>query len=185
MTIVALCALFGGDARAQSHEMVMHHGVPSRVVDDQRVGPYLASVWIEPEVGDGTVYVMLDAADGLPFTPPSAVLVAFVPTSGRLAEVVQEAHPEPLRGQHGGRYMTKLTFDRPDRWKVRVIVDGSAGGRQLAMHVESASNASLGRLGVILGSIPFLLVGFVYWRSCLARRRSPRPLATAPALLDR
>lgn len=178
---LALCAMFGGRAGAQPHEMMEHHGVPSRVLADRPVGPYLASVWIEPEIGDGTVYVMLDAADGLPFTPPSAVRVAFAPASGRFGEVVHQAHLEPLPGERGGRYMTKLMFDRPEQWNIRVLVDGSAGGGQLAMQVESTANASLGPLGVILGCIPFILVGFVYWRSSLARRRATRTLDPRPA----
>lgn len=168
---LAMCAVFGDRALAQSHEMMMHHGVPSRVVADRRVGPYVASVWIGREVGDGTVYVMLDAADGLAFTPPSAVRVAVVPTSGRLAEVVHEAQPQAARAQRGARYMANVMFDRPERWNMRVIVEGSAGGGEVVLPVESTSNASLGAVGVILASIPFVLVGFVYWRSWHARRR--------------
>lgn len=151
--------------------MMHHHGVPSRVLSDEHVGPYVASVWIEPEVGDGTVYVMLEAADGLVFTPPSAVRVALAPTSGRSAEVVHVANPEPLAGNAHAQYVATVMFDRPERWNVRVIIDGSAGGGELATQIDSTSNASFGPLGVILGSIPFVLVALVYWRSSLARRR--------------
>jgi hypothetical protein len=167
---LALCAVFGDRALAQADEMRMHHGVPSRVVADQRVGPYIASVWIESDVGEGTVYVMLDAADGLAFTPPSSVRVALAPTSGRLGEVIHVSQPEFVRGGRGTRHMTKVMFDQPQRWNVRVIVEGPAGGGQLTTQVESTSNASLGPLGVILASIPFVLVAFVYWRSWVARR---------------
>ena len=169
--VLALGAVFGDTAFAQSHEMMMHHGVPSRVVANQRVGPYAASLWIEPEVGDGAVYVMLDAADGVTFTPPSAVRVAIAPTSGRIGEVAQQAHLEPERAGAAARYMTHLMFDRADRWNVRVIVDGPAGGGQLVTAVESTTNASMGLFGVSLASTPFLLVAFVYWRAGMARRR--------------
>ena len=169
---LALCAVLGDSALAQSHEMAMHHhGVPSRFVAGQRVGPYVASVWIEREVGDGMVYVMLEAADGRVFTPPSAVRVTLVPVSGRLGEVVREAHPETLRGVSSARYVTEVPFDRPELWNLRVTVEGSAGGGEIVSQVESTSNAALGPLGVFLGSIPFVLVGFVYWRSSLTRRR--------------
>lgn len=168
---LAMCAVPGGRAHAQSHEMMMHHGVPSRVVANQRVGSYVASIWIGREVGDGTVYVMLDAADGRAFTPPLAVRVALVPASGRVAEVVHEAHPEPARAEAGARYLTNVMFDRPERWNMRVIVESPAGGGELALPVESTANASLGAAGVILASIPFVLVAFVYGRSWHARRR--------------
>lgn len=179
---LALCAAFGHSALAQSHEMMMHHGVPSRVIADQRVGPYVASVWIERDVGDGMVYVMLDAADGLAFTPPYAVRVALVPTSGRFGEVVNEAHAEPQRAGPGARYMTKVMFDRPERWNIRVMIEGSAGGGVLASQVESTANAAVGPVGVLLGSIPFVLVGFVYWRTSLVRRRTSLALSPAPRL---
>ncbi|HKW46579.1 MAG TPA: hypothetical protein VJN70_04010 [Gemmatimonadaceae bacterium] len=167
---LALCAVCGDSALAQSHEMMMHHGVPSRIVADQRVGPYIASVWIERDVGDGAVYVILDAADGVSFIPPSAVRVALVPTSGRIPEVVNDAHPELVRGSREARYMTTVMFDRPERWNLRVSVEGSAGGGQLVSQVESTSNAALGPLGVFLASTPFVLVAFVYWRARRARR---------------
>ena len=171
-TALALCVIVGDRALAQSHEMMMHHGVPSRVVANQRVGPYVASLWIEPEVGDGTVYVMLDAANGVSFIPPSTVRVAATPSSGRIDEVVHEAHFAPLRAGSGARYMTKLMFDRPELWNVRVIVEGPGGGGQFVTQVESAANAAMGLFGVSLASTPFLLVGFVYWRSAIARRRT-------------
>lgn len=181
---VMLCAVMADPVLAQSHEMMHHHGVPSRMVADRRVGPYVASVWVEPEVGDGTVYVMLDAADGRSFTPPSAVRVALVPTSGRVAEMVHEAHLEPAGAQQGARYVTQVMFDRPERWTMRVIVEGSTGGGELTLPVESTSNASTGPFGVILGSMPFVLVALVYWRSWQARRRM-MPAATPAARLTR
>ena len=168
---LALCAAFGDRAVAQSHGMMMHHGVPSRVVADQRVGPYVASVWIEPEVGDGAIYVILDAADGAPFTLPSTVRVAAAPTSGRSGEMVEEAHLESARPGAEARYMTHLMFDRADQWRVRVMVNGAAGGGELVMPVASTANAAMGLFGVSLASTPFLLVAFVYWRSWISRRR--------------
>ena len=185
MLLLALCAMSGDRALAQSHEMMMHHGVPSRVVADQRVGPYVVALWIEPEVGDGAVYVMLGAADGGPFTAPSAVRVAAAPASGRIDEVVQEAHLEPMRSGAGPRYVTHLMFDRAEGWSVRVIVEGPAGGGQLVSRVASTTNAALGPLGVFLGATPFVLVAFVYWRARLARlarRRVTPALAPDPRL---
>lgn len=182
---LAVSAAFGDTALAQSHEMMMHHGVPSRVVGNQRVGPYVASLWIEPEVGDGAIYVILDAAGSVPFTPPSAVRVAVAPASARIGEVVQEAHLESARSAAGARYMAQLMFDRPERWNVRVIVEGPAGGGQLVSQVESTTNAAMGLFGVSLASTPFVLVAFVYWRAWLARRRTTPALSLEPRLTRR
>lgn len=179
--VFAFGALSGSRALAQSHEMMMHHGVPSRVVAEQRVGPYLASLWVEPEVGDGAVYVMLDARDGVPFTAPSGVRIAAAPASGRLGELVEEAQLETASGA-GARYMAHLMFDRAERWNVRVTVEGPVGGGQLETAVESTTNAAMGLFGVLLASTPFVLVAFVYWRAWAARRRSAPALSLRPRL---
>ena len=44
--------------------------------------------------------------------------------------------------------MAQLMFDRPERWNVRVIVEGPAGGGQLVSQVESTTNAAMGLFGV-------------------------------------
>jgi len=166
---VAAFAVHLSGAGAQAHEMGPHRGAPSPIVRDQRVGPYVASVWTDPEVGSGPMYVVLKAADGRTFTPPTAVRVAVAPVSGRIPEVMHHAHPEPVR--HGGRYMTDVVFDRAERWTLRVLIDGSAGGGQLTSQVEAMPNVAAGPFVLVLSLLPFLAVGGVWWRAAVARRR--------------
>ena len=167
---VAAFAVHMSGAGAHPHEMeAAHRGAPSPIIVDQHVGPYIASVWTDPEVGRGPMYVVLEAADGLAFTPPSVVRVGVAPVSGRLAEVVHEAHPAPVR--RGARFMTEVAFDRAERWNLRVLIDGSAGGGQLTSQVEAMPNAMLGPFALVLSSLPFLAVAAVWWRAAVARRR--------------
>jgi hypothetical protein len=166
---VAAFAVHMSSARTQPHEMAAHRGAPSPVVVDRRVGPYVASVWTSSEVGSGPMYVVLEATEGLTFTPPSAVRVGVAPVSGRLPEVVHEAHPEPVR--HGARFMTDVVFDRAERWNLRVLIAGAAGGGQLTSQVDARPNATLGPLALALSLLPFLAVAVVWWRSAVARRR--------------
>jgi hypothetical protein len=156
-------------ARERPHEMAAHRGAPSPIIVDQRVGPYLASVWTDSEIGSGPLYVVLEAAAGLTFTSPSAVRVGVAPASGRLPEVVHDAHPEHVR--RGARFMTHVVFDRAERWNLRVLIDGTAGGGQLVSQVEAKPNASLGPFALVLSSLPFLAVAVVWWRSTVVRRR--------------
>jgi len=61
---VAAFAVHLSGAGAHPHEMAAHRGAPTRIVADRRIGPYVASVWTDPEVGSGPMYIMLEAADG-------------------------------------------------------------------------------------------------------------------------
>jgi len=157
---------------AHPHEMAAHRGAPSPIIRDQRVGPYVASVWTDPEVGSGPMYVVLEAADGQTFTPPSAVHVGIAPVSGRLPEVLHDAHFEPMR--RGARFMTEVVFDRAERWNLRVLIDGSAGGGQLTSEMEAVPNAAAGPFMLVLSLLPFMAVAGVWWRAAVARRRLSR-----------
>jgi len=170
---VAAFAVHIGGAGAHHHEMEAHRGAPSPIVHDQRVGPYVASVWTDPEVGRGPLYVVVEAADGVTFTPPSAVRVGVAPLSGRLPEVVHEAHPMPVR--RGARFMTHVMFDRAERWSLRVVIDGPAGGGQLASQLEAVPNVAAGPFVLALSVLPFLTLGGVWWRAAVVRRRTVAP----------
>lgn len=168
---VAAFAVHMSGAGAHSHEMeAAHRGAPSPIIRDQRVGPYVASVWTDPEVGSGPMYVVLEAAAGLTFTPPSAVRVGVAPVSGRLPEVLHDAHSEPVR--RGARFMTDVAFDRAERWNLRVLIAGSAGGGQLTSQVEAEPNAMFGPAALIVSSLPFLLMAAIWWRAAVVRRRT-------------
>ena len=169
VAIAALAVHLSG-VGAHSHDMMAHRGAPSRIVGDQRVGPYVASVWTDPEVGSGPLYVAVEAADGRTFTPPIAVRVGLAPVSGRLPEVVHDAHPMPVR--RGARFMTNVVFDRAEPWNLRVGIDGSAGGGQLAARVEAVPNVAAGPFVLVLSVLPFLTVGGVWWRAAAVRRRA-------------
>lgn len=154
-------------ARAQAHR---HGGVPVRVLDDQRAGPYAVSVWATPDVGMAMLYVVYDAPSGAAFVPPTSVRVGVAPVSGRVAEVLYDAHPEPVR--HGARFVAHVMFDRGEPWRVRVVTEGPAGGGEVAARVQAMPADALGPLGLALYAIPFALVAGLRGRAALARRRA-------------
>ena len=67
--------------------------------------------------------------------------------------------------------MTDVAFDRAERWNLRVLIDGAAGGGQLTSEVEALPNVSAGPFVLVLSLLPFLTVGGVWWRAAVARRR--------------
>lgn len=150
-----------------------HEGPPFPIVLDAPVGPYVAEVWTDPDIGTGTFFVILRAQEGRPFLEPTSVRVGVRPVSGRLPEAVYDAEPQEVRS--GARYMAEVEFDRGEYWDVRVIVGGLAGGGELTSRVEATPDGSLGPVAVVIYSLPFLLVAFLWWRTSVARRRMEEP----------
>ena len=163
-----------------------HHagGVPIRILAEQHVGPYVASVWARREVGMANVYVVLESPEGSTFVPPTSVRVAVAPVSGRLAEQVVNAHEESVRS--GARYVSDVMFDRAERWNVRVLIDAPtpAGGGQLVAQIDAVPDAMHGGFGLALSSLPFVLMAAVWWRAA-ALRRAPSRASLTTASQDR
>lgn len=158
-----LLILLLGPLSAEAHE-----GPPFPILVDRKAGPYVASVWTDPDIGTGTFFVILEP-HGLP--SGTRVRVGVQPVSGRLAEVVYPTEPQPVR--HGERHFTEVQFDQGGKWRVRVLLDGPQGGGELVSEVEPTPDGTLGpgELGLFL--LPFLAVGFFWFKAVLRRRGTP------------
>ena len=145
-------------------------GSPFPLLVDQRVGPYRVSVWTDPAIGTGRFYVVLESPEGTSFVPPTAVRIAIAPASGRLAEATYAARRE--RARRGARFYAEVPFDRGEEWRVRVLVDGPAGGGALASRVTPTPVGSIGPARLALYSFPFVSIALLWWRVSLYRKRS-------------
>jgi hypothetical protein len=172
-TVALLCAVALSPTAAAAHE-----GPPFPIVVDRAVGPYLVSVWTDPDIGIGTFYVVLEAPRGAAFAPPDAIRIGVAPRSGRLAEVVYDARPERVR--HGARFVAEVELDRGEMWRVRVVIEGPAGGGVLETEVEATPDGTLGPIGLVVYAFPFVLVALLWWRAAVVRRRIPGVAASAP-----
>ncbi len=149
-----------------------HKGPPYPLLVDVLVGPYLAEVWTDPDIGTGTFYIILQPREGEEMLPPSAVRVAVAPLSGRLPEASYEGRPERVR--KGARYVAEVQFDRGELWHVRVTIESPRGGGELEGEVEATPDGSIGPIGVLVYTLPFVLVAAVWVRAALVRRRMER-----------
>jgi hypothetical protein len=149
-----------------------HQGPPFPILDDQRAGPYIASVWTDPDVGTGTFFVILEAPKGQRLPATTRVRIGLQPVSKRLREVIYEAKPQKV--EDGARYFTTAPLDKEEMWRVRVLLDGSEGGGELKAEVEATPDGTLGPLGALIYLVPFLGVGFLWLKAAL-RRRAPSP----------
>jgi hypothetical protein len=145
-----------------------HQGPPIPIVMDQRVGPYIVSVWTDPDVGVGRFWVFLEAAPGAALPEENAVEVCVQPMSGRLQEACYPATRQEERNRV--QYYTEVDFDQQEMWRVRVRVSGAAGGGEVTAQVE-ATPPGYGRWDLLIYAFPFMLFGLLWLAVALRRRR--------------
>lgn len=150
-----------------STRALAHDGPPFPIVVDQQVGPCVISVWTDPDIGEGSFFVLTQAA------PPNdlTVQVAVQPTSGRLPEATYAAVREDLKGQV--QYKTMVNFDAQETWRVRVSLQSSQGSGETIAFVEPTPDG-LGRWDLLIYLLPFLAIGFIWLRAFLSKRSKPQ-----------
>jgi hypothetical protein len=140
-----------------------HAGPPFPILVDRPVGPWTVSLWTDPDIGTGVVFVILEGP-----TVPTAVRVSAQPVDGGLPEVFytteRQGRPEDAR------YFTKVKLDHGGMWRLRVTLDGPRGGGSAAAEVEATPDGvpRPWELGLFLA--PFLAVGFLWVKAVLRRR---------------
>lgn len=153
-----------------------HEGPPFPIVMDQRSGPYVISVWTDPDVGTGKFFVILAAAPGTTLPTEIEVMVCVQPISGRLEEVCAQGEKQDLRDRV--QYYAEVPFDQQELWHVRVQVRSPAGSGEVSAEVE-ATPPGFGRWDLLIYAFPFLLFGGLYLFAALRRKRT-RSAASPP-----
>ena len=145
-----------------------HNGPPFPIISDKRVGPVVVSLWTHPDVGTGLFYVIVEPPPGGAIPPDLKIEIGVRPVSGRLAEVMYPTKLENLRGQV--LYRTDAQFDKQELWHVRMIVKSSAGDGEASADVE-VTPPGYGRWDLLLFSLPFLGVGFLWFHVIMRKRK--------------
>lgn len=149
-------------ARAGAHE-----GPPYPILVDKSLGPSVASVWADPDVGTGTFFVILEPPPGGTLPDDIKVEVGVRPVDGHAAEAFHAAGREGVRGRV--QYKAEVPFDAQGPWRVRVLLQSPRGGGELAADVE-VTPPGLGRWDLLLYLLPFVAVGLLWLRAVAARR---------------
>jgi hypothetical protein len=163
--VLALGSLLAWNARASAHE-----GPPYPIFVDKQAGPYLVSVWADPDVGVGTFFIVAEPSRGGMLPNEIKVEVCVRPVAGRLAEACYKAERDGVRDRV--QYKIGVPFDRQEFWRVRVILQSPLGDGEAAADVE-ATPPGLGRWDVLLYVFPFVTVG-VLWLRAVFKGRSRR-----------
>ena len=145
-----------------------HIGPPTPILVDYLIGPYLASVWADPEVGTGTFFIRLEPPAGRAISSDTTVQVGVQPVSGRLAEARHSAWRQEVRGHV--QYQAEVPLDAQELWRVRIIVQSADGSGETTVDVETIP-PGLGHWDVLLYLFPFLAVGFLWLQVVLYRRK--------------
>lgn len=145
-----------------------HNGPPFPIIENQKVGPCVISLWTHPDVGTGTFFVLVDPLPGSRVPDDLEIGIGVQPESGRLPEVVYPATRENTRGQV--EYKALAQFDRDEFWRIRVVMQSSQGKAEALSRVE-ATPPGFGRWDLLLYLLPFLAVAFLWLRGMTRARR--------------
>lgn len=148
-----------------------HEGPPFPIIVDRPVGPYLVSLWTDPDIGIGTFFVVLEPNPDVKNLSMeiNAIYIGVEPASGRLEEKVYPTEPQNTRT--GARYWTEVEFDKGEIWKVRVVIEGRGWSEELNARVEATPDGSVGPIAIVIYAFPFVLVGILWVRAIMVRRQ--------------
>jgi hypothetical protein len=153
-----------------------HNGPPFPIIENQKVGPCVVSLWTHPDVGTGTFFVLVDPMPGSKIPDDLKIGIGVQPESGRLPEVVYAATRDDTRGQ--AEYKALADFDRDEFWRIRLIVRSSRGNGETLSRVE-ATPPGFGRWDLLLYLLPFLAVAFLWFQGITRTRNRRKRLQAA------
>lgn len=157
-----LASVFVLSVRASAHE-----GPPYPLFVDKNAGPYLLSVWADPDVGTGTFIIAAEPARGDTLGDDLEVSVCVRPASGRLGEACYGAERDGVRDR--AQYKVGVPFDKQEVWHTRIVLRSPRGVSEAAADVE-ATPPGLGRWDLLFYLFPFVAVGFLWLRAALKGR---------------
>lgn len=152
-----------------------HEGPPYPIVSDRVVAGYELSVWTDPDSTDdgspgGRFWVTLRARQaGQSIPADTRVDVAITPLDqGQARQVVRAV---PVDGAVTNQ-LAALVMDHEGRFAVRVVVDGSMGRAEVNAEVDATYDLRPPPMLIAVYVLPFLLVGFLWIKLMLRRRRT-------------
>jgi hypothetical protein len=162
-----------------------HDGPPYPIVSDRVSGPYVVSIWTDPDSTDdgtpeGKFWVLLAPADKTRSLPGNtSVRVAVYPSDrpGRR----QTARAAPVDGRES-RQFAALVMDHEGRFGVEVTIDGPLGSAEVGATVEATYDLRPPPVMVAIYALPFVLMGLLWARVLLRRRRARASRAAMLAL---
>lgn len=150
-----------------------HSGPPYPIVTDQVTGRYTVSLWTDPDATDdrspgGQFWVVLETASGEPVPAATRAAVSARPLDR--AGPTEHAVAEPVRGDPGNQFAA-LVMDHEGPFAVAVTVTGPLGEAAFDARAEATYDLRPPPYMLAWYLLPFVLVGLLWGRLLLRRRR--------------
>ncbi|MQA28552.1 MAG: hypothetical protein GEU82_01765 [Luteitalea sp.] len=165
----AATAVAAAIAPAQAHD-----GPPFPIVSDAVAGPYRISIWTDPDTTDdgtpgGQFWIVIEPVDRAVSLPPetqASISIEPLDRSGpartaRMAPVTNDV----------ARQFVALAIDHEGRFAVQAAIDGPLGKAAVDGEVEATYDLRPPPMMLAVYLMPFVLVGLLWGRLLLARRR--------------
>jgi len=154
-----------------------HSGPPYPIVSERVIGSYAAAVWADPDVTDdgsaaGQFWVVVRPANRAATLPPDTRAEVSIRPTDR-AGAARTRRTEPVNGDVT-RQFAALPMEHEGPFAVHVVVDGPLGAIDLDANVDATYDARPAPALMVVFLLPFLLVGLL-WGKLLLRRRRARP----------
>ena len=158
-----------------SSALLAHDGPPFPILSDHAAGPYLISIWTDPDTTDdgsarGQFWVRLEPATRsgeLPDRTRASVAIRPLSRSGPTLT----APADPVRGDITNQFAA-LVMDHEGPFAVHVTVEGPLGSASADAQVDATYDLRPAPYLLLLYLVPFLMVGVLWGRLLLRRRQT-------------
>lgn len=154
-----------------------HSGPPYPILSDQVAGAYLISVWTDPDTTDdgspgGQFWIRIHLVDGGE-VPPKTQATVSISAVDRL-ESARTGSASPVRGDITNQFAA-VEMDHEGSFGVLVKVEGPRGLATVVATVDATYDLRPSRSLLLVYLVPFVLVGLLWGRLLMRRRRIPHP----------
>ena len=153
-----------------------HDGPPFPILSDQVAGPYVVSIWTDPDTTDdgsagGQFWVRLHSVSKAAVPSPTRATVTIKPLDR--TGVTQTAPTSPVRGDVTNQFAA-VVMDHEGRFAVQVRIGGPLGVAVVDATVDATYGLRPTPSLMLLYVAPFVLVGLLWGRLLIRRRATPR-----------
>ncbi|HEY7449993.1 MAG TPA: hypothetical protein VH702_17685 [Vicinamibacterales bacterium] len=159
-------------------DLVAHSGPPFPVVSNRMAGQYVVAIWTDPDATDdgsaaGQFWVVLQPIrTGTELPPDTRVNVEVWPLDR--AGAVHRETAAPV-GQSVARQFAALVMDHEGRFGVRALIDGPLGSANVETEVNATYDLRPQPILLVVYVVPFLMVGFLWVKLLMRRRKKGSP----------
>jgi hypothetical protein len=166
--LMSVLLILGGSAEAWAHI-----GPPYPIMQNRKIGPLSVDVWSNPDVGIGSFYVIINPPKGGSVPADMKVQVVVQPVSRRLPEKAYGAWREKLKDLV--EFKTVVPFDKEEMWRIRVLLSSAQVTGETDVDVM-VTPTLLGRLNLLLFLLPFLGIGFLWFKAANVKRNQRKKM---------